>query len=120
MFESEDEVDNVHEPVVLVPAATQPAAGQPLVLEVDTTGSLHLPASLPLCMVTNFRSIYNKVENFKTFLKEVSPDCTIAAEVWNHEGRRVTLEDLMEGTGYKVLSYRRRRGRTGGCCAIFL
>ena len=58
-LDSGDEVDNVPEPVVLVPAAVQPDAGQPLVLEVDTTGYVNLPASLPLCMVTNFRCIYN-------------------------------------------------------------
>jgi hypothetical protein len=36
-YESEHEVDNTPEPVVLVPAAVQQAAGQPLVLEVDST-----------------------------------------------------------------------------------
>jgi hypothetical protein len=69
-------------------------------------------------MITNFRSIYNKVENFKTFLEEVSPDCTIACETWDYEGRRQSLEDLLAGTGYRVLAYRRKGGRRGGSCAI--
>ena len=30
----------------------------------------------------------------------------------------MSLEDLLAGTPFKVLSYRRPRGRTGGCCAI--
>ena len=65
-FSSEDELDIAPVPAVLVPAAAQPAAGLPLVLEVDTSGNLNLPASIPLCMVT----IYNKINNFKTFLRE--------------------------------------------------
>ena len=117
-YESDQEVDNTPEPVVLVPAAVQPAAGQPLVLEVDTTGRLHIPSSIPLCMVTNFRSIYNKIDNFRRFLKEVAPDCTIACETWDYEGRRMTLEDMLEGSDYKVLAYRRKKGRRGGSCAI--
>ena len=108
--DSEDEVDSAPVPVVLVPAAVQPGPGQPLVLEVDTTGNLSLPASIPLCMVTNFRSIYNKVENFKTFLREVAPDCTVACETWDYEGRRKSLEDMLEGTSYSVLAYRRGKG----------
>ena len=111
-------MDNAPEAVVLVPAAAQPAAGQPLVLEVDSTGSLHLPSSIPLCMVTNFRSIYNKIGNFRRFLKEVAPDCTIASETWDYEGRRLTLEAMLMGTHYKVLAFRRKGGRRGGSCAI--
>ena len=86
-YDTEDEVDNAPEPAVLIPAINQPAPGQPLVLEVDHTGTKNLPASIPLVMVTNFRSIYNKISNFRTFLKEVSPECTIASETWNYEGR---------------------------------
>ena len=88
-YESEDEVDSAPDPVVLVPASVQPAPGQPLALEVDVTGGRQLPASIPLCMVTNFRSIYNKVDSFKRFLREVAPDLTIGAETWDYEGRRL-------------------------------
>ena len=101
-----------------MPASAQPPAGQPLVLEVDLSGRRHLPSSIPLFMVTNFRSIYNKITNFKTFLREVAPDCTIASETWDYQGRRVTLEDMLVDTQYKALAYRRGRGRRGGSCAI--
>ena len=112
-YESEDEVDNDPDPAVLVPASVQPPAGQPLALEVDLSGRRHLPSSIPLFMVTNFRSIYNKISNFKTFLREVAPDCTIAAETWDYQGRRVTLEDMLVDTQYKDLAYRRGRGTRG-------
>ena len=122
-FESEDEVDNEPEAVVLVPAPNQPPAGQPLVLEVDLTGRAVLPASLPLGMVANARSIYNKIDNFVRFLREIGPDYFLLSETWEHEGRRTSLSQLLNHTNYKVLSYRRPRredGRThpGGGCAI--
>ena len=112
-YESEDEVDSAPEPVVLVPASVQPAPGQPLALEVDLTGGRQLPASIPLVMVTNFRSVYNKISSFRTFLREVAPCATIASETWDYEGRRLTLEDMLEGTHYKALAYRRGKGRRG-------
>ena len=66
---SEDDTDNEaevkREPAVLVPAAAQPPAGQPLVLQVDESGNRVLPASLPLVMLTNARSVYNKIVNLK-------------------------------------------------------
>ena len=62
---TDDEAYPVREAAVLVPAATQPPAGQPLVLEVDETGSQELPASLPLVMLTNARSCYNKADSLK-------------------------------------------------------
>ena len=122
-FESEDEVDAEPGPVILVPATDQPPAGQPLLLEVDSTGRSALPSSLPLGMVANVRSLYNKIENFIRFLREVGPDYFLVSETWEYEGRRVSLTQLLSHTSYKVLSYRRPRkedGRphTGGGCAI--
>jgi hypothetical protein len=117
-YDTEDEAYNEHEPAVLVPAHDQPDPGEPLVLMVDDSGRMALPASLPLVMLTNARSIYNKIDNFIKWLLEIFPDCAMVSETWEHEGRRVTLEDLLVNTPYKVLSYRRTKGRKGGCCAI--
>ena len=107
-FESEDEVDAEPEPVILVPATDQPPAGQPLLLEVDSTGRSALPSSLPLGMVANVRSLYNKIENFIRFLREVGPDYFLVSETWEYEGR-VSLTQLLSHTSYKVLSYRKPR-----------
>ena len=54
-YNTEDEAYTEGEAAVLVPAAAQPPAGQPL----------ELPASLPLVMLTNARSCYNKADNLK-------------------------------------------------------
>ena len=64
-YSTEDEAYPVREAAVLGPAAAQPPAGHPLVLEVDETGSQELPASLPLVMLTNARSCYNKADSLK-------------------------------------------------------
>ena len=53
----------------------QPGLGQPLVLEVDKTGMMVLPASLPLIMRTNARSLYYKIDNFTKWLLQIFPDC---------------------------------------------
>ena len=56
-YSTEDEAYTDREPAVLVPASQQPGPGQPLVLEVDESGRMVLPSSLPLIMVTNARSV---------------------------------------------------------------
>ena len=122
-FDSEDEVDGDPEPAVLVPAPNQPPAGQPLILEVDPTGTAAIPSSLPLGIVANARSLYNKVDNFTRFLKEIGPDYFLVCETFEHEGRRVLLSQLLSHTSYKVMSYKRPRKangkiQTGGGCAI--
>ena len=77
-----------------------------------------LPASLPLIMLTNARSLYNKADNFKKWLMEIFPDTALICETWEYESRRRDLQSLLFGTPYKAFSYRRPRGMTGGCCAI--
>ena len=118
--DTDDEAYVEREPAVLAPApqGQQSDPTAPLVLEVDQTGRLVLPSSLPLVLLTNARSLYNKIDNFIKWLLEIFPDCALVSETWEHETRRVGLEDLLTGTPFKVLSYRRPRGRTGGCCAI--
>ena len=44
--------------------------------------------------------------------------CALVSESWEYEGRREDLEHLLAATPYKVSSYRRPRGRRGGCCAV--
>ena len=85
---------------------------------MDEAGRMVLPASLPLIMLTNARSLYNKIDNFTEWLLQIFPDCAIVSETFEHETRRVSLEQLLAKTPFKVLSYRRPGGRTGGCCAI--
>ena len=102
---TDDEAYVVREPAVLVPAAAQLPAGQPLVLEVDESGRMVLPASLPLVMVTNARSLYNKVDNLIKWLLEIFPDCAIISETWEYEGRGLPWRTswLIPPTKYTVI-----------------
>ena len=101
-YDTEDKAYNGREPAVLIPEATQPPAGQPLLLEVDETGRRRLPASLPLVMMTNARSLYNKIDNFKKWLLEIFSDCALISESWECEGSRKSLEDLLASTPFRM------------------
>ena len=115
---TDDEAYVEREAAVLVPAPVQPPAGQPLLLEVDESGNRVLPASLPLVMMTNARSVFNKAKSLRKWLNEIFPDCALVSETWNHEGRRVDLQMLLADTPFKEVSYRRPRGKIGGSCSI--
>jgi len=65
------------------------------------------PSNVPLVMVTNPRSIYNKLCKIKTWLKTVLPDLCILSEHWGRKSHlQEALEDLPQ---YKALEYSRAR-----------
>ena len=101
-YSSQDEYDATPVPAVLVPAPGQTAAGQPA-LTVDTTGREVQPLSLPLFLVLNARSIYNKISNFKRLLRVIAPFCVMISESWEIVGR-TPLEAILNSTHYKVIS----------------
>ena len=130
-IDSDKEVDSEPIRAVLVPAQLQP--GQPFALDVDASGNIDAPSSLPLTMVANFRSAYNKRDNIRKSLNTLGLDILIASESW--ERPRLPLEELLNTPHYKVLSYCRGRevpairqggkhdgkpypGKTGGGAAI--
>ena len=50
------------------------------VLDVNQTPA---PLSaLPLVLVLNARSLYNKAENYRALLHNISPDISICSETW--------------------------------------
>ena len=104
-----------------MPAADHPSLGQQSTqhptLMVDTTGLELQPVSLPLFLILNARSLYNKVSNFKRFLREIAPSCVLVSETWEVVGR-IPLEVLLNSTHYKVISFKRGRGKSGGGAAI--
>ena len=76
----------------MVPA--QRMDGQPFTLTVDETEQVEAPSSLPLIMVANFRSMYNKVENVKNNLRTIVLDFLIGSESW--ERPRFDLNSLID------------------------
>ena len=130
-YDTEEELECEPTQATLIPAPQLP--GQPFTLEVDDTEEVAAPSSLPLTMVANFRSAYNKVKNIKQNLYVQGLDFLIASESW--ERPHYDLNQLLGSPTYKVLSYCRGRetpatrmdgknagklypGKTGGGAAI--
>ena len=78
-YDTDDDMDSEPIRAVLVPA--QPQAGQPFSLEVGND-RVQAPSSLPLAMIANFRSAYNKAKNIKQNLTTLGLDILIASETW--------------------------------------
>ena len=98
---------------------------EPLSLEISETFKKHINGKisntsqssiLPLCLVTNARSLYNKKKNFEKLMSEICPDIALISETWERKNFR--LDQLLSVNPYKVLSYNRKE-RLGGGCAMF-
>ena len=118
-YDTDDEVDATFEPVVLAPVPGQSLSSDiPLQLEILPTNQRQ-PPPLPLCMMLNARSLYNKPDNFKNLLHQISPDISIISETWERE--RQSLENLLSSQQFKIISHKRKKvnnRQPGGGCAI--
>ena len=59
------------------------SSSQPLELTIN---SGEAPSSLPLCLVFNARSIYNKHGNVREMLHQLGPDLTMVSETFERQG----------------------------------
>ena len=131
-YDSEEEAENEPIRAVLVPCNQMD--GDPFSLTVDQSDQVATPASLPLTMVANFRSCYNKVKNVRQSLYTLGLDFLVGTETW--ERPQQDLETLLGSPNYRVISYCRGRevpavrmegrlagkeypGKIGGGAAIF-
>ena len=76
--------------------------GQPIQFEVKS-GNHAYSSSLPLGIVLNARSVYNKIDSLKQMLTEIGAELNNISETW--ERKRVNLEKLLESTHFKTMSY---------------
>ena len=86
IFNTDDEVEN--EPV---PANLNPVAGQTVMPGIPVTMDVNISNTqstsiLPLCMMLNARSVYNKVEHLKD-LYQLGPDLIIVSETFEHKNK---------------------------------
>ena len=72
--------------------------------------------SLPKVLNLNPRSIYNKVDEFVTFVNEEDVDLVCMSESWEREN--LTLEKVIKIQDYKVISNVHQRCGQGGRPAI--
>ena len=104
-YSTDEEVDSEPVRAVLIPASR--LDGQSFTLTVDETEQVAAPTSLPLTMVANFRSIYNKAKNVKRNLGTLGLDFLIGSETW--ERPRYNLTSLLDSPHYQAISYCRGR-----------
>ena len=111
-YATEDEAFSDPIPVSLSPVPDQHVTpGQPIRLEVNLNGQ---PSPLPLCLLLNARSVYNKSDNLNEMLSQIGPDLCLISESWERERRR--LATVLKQ--YKSVSYYRKGKSPGGGCAI--
>ena len=73
---------------------------------------------LPVCVNLNPRSIYNKVREFTTFIKEHQVGCVFLSESW--ERPEFDLSELLDIEDYTVVSNPHQRKGKGGRPALVI
>ena len=69
-------------------------------LEVKKESKLERATRLPLVTVLNARSLYNKRENFRTYVTELGIELAVVSETWEREEE--SLKTLLNMETYKV------------------
>ena len=97
--DTEDEADTNPVRAVLITSSHQGLPGAPLRLEVDTSGQVRAPSCVPICVVTNPRSAWNKLHNVRIFHQQICLDVMILSEYW---GRKRSFANALALNNYKV------------------
>ena len=118
-YETDDEVDPAISPLILEPVPSQTLLPNiPIKLDVISSEQVQ-PSYLPLCVMLNARSLYNKRDNFKNLLYQIGPDLAIVSETW--ERQRQSLDNLLSSEQFKIVSFKRNKvnnRQPGGGCAL--
>ena len=113
-YETEDEAFSDPIPANFFPVSEDVKHGQPTKLELNMKENLS--SCLPLCLLLNARSIYNKCENLDEMLQQISPDICLISETFEREKSR--LSTAIKNKNFKSISYYRKNRAPGGGCAI--
>ena len=95
-----------------VPDQNEPS-GQPIIFNVYQKNDLTSP--LPLCLLFNSRSVYNKSDNMNEMLNQICPDLCLISESWEREHKRLSS---VLSKQFKIFSYYCKTKSPGGGCAI--
>ena len=102
-YATENEAFSDPIPVSLSPVPDQQVTpGQPIRLEVNLHGQ---PSPLPLCLILNARSVYNKSDNLNELLNRVGPDLSLISESWERERKKLSTVLTRQ---FKSVSYYRK------------
>ena len=114
-YDTEDEAFHEVTPLNLHPALGQKVTqGQPLIFDIDQEAGSS--STLPLCLLLNSRSIYNKSDNLNEMLNQIGPDLCLVSETFERERKRI--KSVLKGNIFKSISYYRKNRAPGGGCAI--
>ena len=90
---------------VLISKRKTPAKSSPrkcMKTKVKRSNKVLEAIELPIVLNVNPRSVYNKVEEFHTLVKELEVDLVMMSESWERE--TLTLDEMIELEGYIVIS----------------
>ena len=74
--------------------------------------------NLPVIMLLNPRSIYNKCDEFWTMMDQLSVDVCAISESWDRD--TLPLEDLLKNEGYRIIKNVVQRNKKGGKPALVI
>ena len=87
IYDTEDEAFEKVIPANFYPEPGQSSVpNQPLVFDIKANEP---SSSLPLCLVLNARSIWNKCDSLRELLHQIGPDLCLISESWEQERRQI-------------------------------
>ena len=95
-YETEDEAFPEVTPANLYPSGAQ-TENRGEALDVNLNADMTSP--LPLCLLLNSRSIYNKCDNLAEMLRQIGPDICLISETFERE--RLRISDVLKSRMYK-------------------
>ena len=114
IYDTEDEAFEKVIPANFYPEPGQSSVpNQPLVFDIKANEP---SSSLPLCLVLNARSIWNKCDSLRELLHQIGPDLCLISESWEQERRQI--KDVLNSKQFKTISYYRKSKSPGGGAAI--
>ena len=100
--QTDDEVDSQPNHPIFYPIPDQNVqSGQPLLFDVKMSEEPQSP-NLPLCLVMNCRSVYNKSRNLCELLSTIGPSLLILSETFERD--KQPLQDLIKSKHYGTIS----------------
>ena len=101
-YDTDDEVDSQPNHPIFYPIPDQNVqSGQPLLFDVKMAEEPQSP-NLPLCLVMNCRSVYNKSRNLCELLSTIGPSLLILSETFERD--KQPLQDLIKSKHYGTIS----------------
>ena len=80
-------------------------SGKPITLDVNLYNGYS--NNIPLCLLFNARSIYNKCESLNEMLQQIGPDACIISETFERETKRIS--SILKSKHFESLSQVRKK-----------